>query len=73
MEEKSEYKPPTQEGFDISFIEIQRLLPDDCWSDDREVLEAHGFSSWAHHNPAALPGLVIYPRNSQFLFLILFS
>ncbi|KAI5476593.1 hypothetical protein MNV49_007480 [Pseudohyphozyma bogoriensis] len=59
------YRPPTRDGFENAMKELREVLPGDCVETDRNVLEAHGWSSWSYHDPEGLPGAVLYPRSTE--------
>lgn len=59
------HKSPTQAGFAAAMAEIDSFLPSDSISRDRLALESHAFSEWDYHTCRALPGAVLYPRNTE--------
>ncbi|ORY76012.1 FAD-linked oxidase-like protein [Leucosporidium creatinivorum] len=64
-QEPLSYREPSQATFDAAVRELKEFMPEEFVSQDRDVLLNYGHSDWTAHDPTALAGAVIYPRNKE--------
>ncbi|KAH8916649.1 hypothetical protein BT69DRAFT_1313989 [Atractiella rhizophila] len=55
----------TEEQWEDAMVELRDLLPPECLSEDKEILESKAGSSWSYHPVLETPGAVIYPRSTS--------
>ncbi|KAM0751434.1 hypothetical protein T439DRAFT_325571 [Meredithblackwellia eburnea MCA 4105] len=57
-------RDPTPSDFKKAMEEVKGVLPDDCYTQDKDTLWEFGATPWTYHDPRGLPGAILYPRST---------